>query len=371
MSSSRLSNRLSTFRFSLRSPVSPLSPKLANTNDQSLSICHSSRSPSPDEKDHSSVGVHVVDSEEGLSTPRALPTPGAALSPVTPWHASFHRNAARTDQETAYLKQTAYLRYGRLFLSILLLAAGLAITALESDVLARYNKTHLGANWHLNLWPTDINLVPTVLTLIAGAITTLLALVVIATSLIPGPSPRTKLNNSLFTVLAGISTPLSLISIIVSGVLSPSAIFSNFVSSTLTSLVTTTGPSNTVGLTPNGAGGAPEAETIQSFTCAIANTAHAFNGDAQLLGLPSLSNSAQLVPSGFGKICTESKASLAIVIVLLAFSVIGCVVAGCSWAVERKIQRLRGEREVLGSRDGRRVAESLVGVPYEKHSAEA
>ncbi|KAK5083323.1 hypothetical protein LTR70_008160 [Exophiala xenobiotica] len=368
--SNRLSNRLTSFRFSLRSPTSPASPKFVNNNEQSLSICHSSRSPSPDEKNATNIGVHIVDGEGAPGTPRALPTPSAAPSPATPWHASFHRNAASTSQETAYLKRTAYLRYGRLSLSVLLFALGLTLTALESDILSRYNKTNLSADWHLGLWPTDLNLTPALLTLVTAIVTTLLALLTIVISLIPTPSPRTTLTNTLFTLLVGLATSLSFATIVVAGSLSPAAIFGTFVSSTLTSLVTTTGPAQTTGLTPNGHGVSPRAETIQSFTCSISNTARAFKSDAVTLGLPSLSDERQLVPSGFAHMCSESRAGLAVAVCVLGLAVVGVVVAGMSWMVERKIQGLRGEREVTGARDGADVGESLGGVPYEKRAVE-
>lgn len=144
-----------------------------------------------------------------------------------------------------------------------------------------------------------------------------------------------------------------------SGALSPHAIFGTFVSSTITSLVTTTGPSHTIGLTPNGAGGSPKAETIQSFTCAISNTAGKFNGDAVTLGLPSLSSPLQLAPRGFGGLCGESKASAAVVICVVILALGGLGVAGWGWVVERGINKFRAERGVE-SWEG-----EVGGLPYE------
>ena len=79
-----------------------------------------------------------------------------------------------------------------------------------------------------------------------------------------------------------------------------------------------------------------------------------------------MSNVKQLVPTGFTRICTESRAGLAVTIVLLGLGVIGLVVAGLSWATEHKIQRLRGEREVMASRDGSDALDHFGGMPYEK-----
>jgi len=369
----RLGNRLSNFRFSLRSQISSVPPKLVNNNEQSLSICHSSRSPSPDEKNTTSFGVHVVDVEGVPRTPRALPTPGAGSSPITAWHTSIHHEAASTGQDTAYLKRATYLRYSRLALSILHFALGLTLIALQSDILSRYNKTHLSANWHLNLWPTDLNVTPTVLTLVTAVITTLLALVNISAFLIPFPTPSPGSNlttTTAFTLLISLTAPLSLVTIVVADTLSPTAIFSTFVSSTLTSLLNTTGPTHTTGLTPNGHGASPKAETIQSFTCSIANTAHAFNSDALALGLPSLSSEQELVPSGFTRVCGEERAGLVIVICIFALAIVGVVVPGMSWMVERKLRELREKREIVDRRAGADVGGDVGGMPYEKRAAE-
>lgn len=363
--------RFSGFRFSLkslRSPTSasPRTPKTAeNKSIDSISSSPTVRD-SPDLNEKEDVRVTVVDDEtvNALRSPTALPSP--RTSPLTPWHATFHRNAASVEQETTYLKRTTQLRYAQLALSGLLFATAVAVVGVESDIVARYNRTHLAAEWHLSLWPTDLNVKPTLLLLITGAITTFLALITSIVAVIPSPNPRTQLNNRLFTVLCILATPLSLASLILSAVISPAAIFSTFVSNTITSLVTTTGPSNTIGLTPNGNA---QRETIQSFTCAISNTAKAFNSDASVLRLPTVSDSHTLVPSGFSQICRESNAGLAIMIVILILAVVGLAVSAWSWTVERQIERLRGEREVIASRTGSRdfkvdgtdIPESLVG----------
>lgn len=82
-----------------------------------------------------------------------------------------------------------------------------------------------------------------------------------------------------------------------------------------------------------------------------------------------MSDSSAFVPTGFAHICAESKAGLAVMIVVLGLGVAGLAVSVWSWAVERQIERLRGEREVIASRtgsrdfkiDGTEIPESLVG----------
>lgn len=333
-------------------------------------------SPVP-EKDQVGVGIRVVDSENlnALRSPVAPPTP--RFSPITPWHATFHRHAATTDQETAYLERNAQLRYVRLVLSAFILAAAATLAGLQADILAQYYRTYLPAEWYLTLWPVDINLLPSFLILIAGGVGSLLSLSTVVVAAIRSPNPRTKLNNSFFTLLCGVTGPLSLAALIFASVISPAAIFSSFVSNTLSSLVTTSGPSHTTGLTPNFQGADAKRETIQSFTCAIANSAKAFHSNASVLKLPAGVDNGALAPSGFDKICKESKATLIVTIVLLAFASIGLVIATWTWAIEWQIERLRGEREVIASRhgsrqgsqsgkiDGAEVPESLVGIHQE------
>lgn len=372
-----ISNRLSNFRFSLssprdatspRGPISPLTPKSTHLDGPKLESDSSDTtdSISSGAEKQPGLGVTVVESDnakhEALASPRALPTP--IFSPITPWRATFHRHAASTDQETAYLTSSTRLRYGRLVISILLLALGVAVTVLQSRILYHYNVTHLSPQFALSLWPTDINLTPAILTLVTSSTTTLFALLSIVIHVLPSPQSRTTLANALFTILTTlIATPLALATLITSSALSPSAIFSSFVSSTLTALVSTTGPKSTVGLTPNGHGSSPKPETIQSFTCTIAKTATAFNRDAQALALPYLSDVNELVPSGFVRVCTESRASLGLVIGLLGVAVVGVLVAALSWAAQRKIQKLRGEREILTSRDGSELSDGASKMP--------
>lgn len=76
------------------------------------------------------------------------------------------------------------------------------------------------------------------------------------------------------------------------------------------------------------------------------------------------------MPSGFGHICSESRAGLAVAICVFGLAVVGVLVAGMSWVVERKIEGLSGGRQVTGDRDGANVGESLGGVPYEKRAVE-
>lgn len=379
----------SSFRFSiqaLRSPVSPLTPQevhFGNNHEQSLSICHSASegssptargTPEPHEKDRS-IGVNVVESYDvnEVRTPNALPHLGP--SPITPWQSTFRRHAASTEHESTYLRRARSLRFAKALLSFLLLGVATSLFGLEADILARYNRTHLSKAWELNLWPVDVNLKPTLLAVASGASVTLLAVSSVLITFIHGPNPRHTLENSVFSALSIVAMVLGLATIVLSAATTPAALFSTFISSTLTSLVSTTGPANTVGLTPNGHGSNPKRETIQSFTCTIANTAKAFNNDATTLRLPSLADTDRLIPTGFAGICTESRAGLALTVVLLVLAVFGLLVSAATFTLEKRIQRMRGEREVIASRHGSQdqkfgypyVAESMVAADEKSH----
>lgn len=365
----QVNSRFSKFRFSLanlRSPVSPISPQPENVSNQHLNTSHSSGkttptargTPSPDIKEHGSVNITVVDGDGGISqTPRALPTP--MMSPMTPWNAAFHRNAASSEQEAKYLSKMAYLRYICILLAALMMMAGLALTAVQGDVIKRYNNSHLSSNFGLSLWPANINMKPSIYSLATGVISAFFALLSLVFLVLPSPSPRWNTKTMLFSCSTLICGILSLSLIITLGVLTPAAIFGTFISG-LSSL-TSTGPASTIGQEANGDG---HRETILSFTCKLQNSAHAFNADATKFSLPSLSSAADLVPSGFDKMCAESKASAALVIVLLVLSLTGGVVALLTLLSERKMIRLRNEKQA--SRDGQ--PESFVASQYEKQS---
>ncbi|KAJ9664699.1 hypothetical protein H2198_000045 [Neophaeococcomyces mojaviensis] len=354
----RLSSSLSSFRFSLTShPIN----KSAGLEPGSLSICHSSndstpRANSPDDASHDEEKhpkITVVDSDD-----TALPT--TTLSPITPWHASYHRHAASTTQETAYLNHTYRLRIARLILSFLLLSFAATITGLYADIVRHYHATHLPSAFHLNLWPTDLNLTPTLLTLATASIVTILSLIYILITALPAPVPRTKLSNGLFVGLTTLSLPLTIAALATSAALSPAAIFSTFINSAFTIATTKTGPSNTSGLSPAPHGAHAKSETIQSFTCQIVNTARAFNSDATTLQLPATSATSDLTPSGFTKLCTESRVGNGLIIALLVFEIMALGVVVVGLVVEKKIRNLRVQREV-SSREGESMPESMVG----------
>lgn len=83
-----------------------------------------------------------------------------------------------------------------------------------------------------------------------------------------------------------------------------------------------------------------------------------------------MSSEQELVPSGFTRVCGEERAGLVIVICIFALAIVGVVVPGMSWMVERKLRELREKREIVDRRAGADVGGDVGGMPYEKRAAE-
>lgn len=358
----RLSNSLSSFRFSLIVPSTKPIPEEDQTN---LAAPHAISETTPRTKSLDSTldGSEKEHKISVVETGTATLNKDVALSPITPWNASFHRNAATTEQETAYLKQSHHLRTARTIISVLLLSFGATMTALNADIIHHYNATRLPSSFFLTLWPTDLNLTPTLLLLLCGAVVVLLSLVYIIVSAIPTPASRSALSNGVFTGLTTLSLPLTISIFTASAVTSPSSIFSTFVSNAL-ALTTTTGSSHTVGIPPAPNGLNVKRDTIQSFTCKMVNSARAFSADATQLKLSSNPANSNMVPTGFGRLCTESRVSYGLVIGMLALEVAALIVVVVSVLADRRIKNLRAQRDIA-SRDGNNVPESLVGEKTE------
>lgn len=83
----------------------------------------------------------------------------------------------------------------------LALLAGLTILGTSADTLSVYNKTHLGGEYFLDLWPAEFNVQPTIALVVCSAIIFLastISLVVmkvpVVSSLLSPPPPNTLPN---------------------------------------------------------------------------------------------------------------------------------------------------------------------------------
>jgi hypothetical protein len=76
----------------------------------------------------------------------------------------------------------------RLGLTVLALLSAITIVATSADTLGVYNKTHLGEEFFLALWPSDFDIRPTTALVICGAIIILSSAVSLAVSRVPSVS---------------------------------------------------------------------------------------------------------------------------------------------------------------------------------------
>ena len=83
------------------------------------------------------------------------------------------------------LRKFRLLHWLRLALSLLLVAAGAAIVGCEAHALHAYNDTHLSTQWYLPLWPSTLDVRPSVAVLGGGALVVLFNLMYLVVAIIP------------------------------------------------------------------------------------------------------------------------------------------------------------------------------------------
>ncbi|KIW31158.1 uncharacterized protein PV07_02827 [Cladophialophora immunda] len=228
---------------------------------------------------------------------------------------SLHsRNSATSAQESAYLRQAKWLRWTRGVLSILTIATATAAVGCEGHVLHRYNRTHTSSNWHLPpLWPTDVDVRPTLAILISATLIIVLSLSYLIVSIIPTPYSRTLLYNVLFLAssLAGI-------------ILTVFAI-----------------PFNSLLTSPTSH---HQRDSIQSWTCKFSRGASQFMADAHSLQIPVYVTNGIPIPAGFKRLCKESEVSQGLIAALLALEAVNVGVAVVGVLLERNMANRRTQR---------------------------
>ncbi|OAP64415.1 hypothetical protein AYL99_00387 [Fonsecaea erecta] len=228
---------------------------------------------------------------------------------------SLHsRNSASSAQESAYLRQAKWLRWTRTGLAILTTATATAAMGCEGHVLHSYNNTHMGSKWHLPpLWPTDVDVRPTLAILISSTLILVLSLSYLIVSLIPTPYSRTLLYNLLFfaSSLAGV-------------ILSVFAI-----------------PFNSLLTNPTSH---HHRDSIQSWTCKFSHGASQFMADAHSLQIPVYVTHGMPIPAGFKRLCMESEVSQGLMALLLALEVLNVGVAVVGVLLERSMTNRRTQR---------------------------
>lgn len=177
-------------------PPAPITPR---TGDPLNASFPRSRSPSLDEQRQqtpqtkaSSTAAGSVRSNNSRKEPMYEET--ALNISSSPPLTSFlnDRHSASSAQEEVWLKQAARLRLVRLVLSGLTLAVSAAALGCSSAAMRAYHDNKLAGHgsgaWVLHLWPVNLDLRPTIGTMVPAAIIALANLVYITVAVIPSVS---------------------------------------------------------------------------------------------------------------------------------------------------------------------------------------
>lgn len=100
------------------------------------------------------------------------------------------RHSATSVQESTYLSQARWLRRSRLALTILIIGTGVAAVACSGHAQRSYDSTHLGPEYHLTLWPINIDLRPNLAILNSAAIVVASSIAYLVFSLLPSVSGK-------------------------------------------------------------------------------------------------------------------------------------------------------------------------------------
>ena len=171
-------------------------PSSHNGSTQVPSITTSRPSPKDEQRDsisRSGNGSYSSVPDAPLKTPMYNET-ALQVSSSPPLTSYLNdRHSASSKQEEIYLSRTTKLHWTRLLLSILILATSTTTLACSAHTLHTYNHTNLSTKFNLNLWPTTLNLKPTLSVLICSAIILLSCLIYIIISSIPSVRPSRSL----------------------------------------------------------------------------------------------------------------------------------------------------------------------------------
>ena len=252
-------------------------------------------------------------------------------------------------------------------LSWVTIATALAVVGLSGHVLKHYNDTRLGKEWHLPLWPINIDVRPTLGLLVPAAIIAFCTLFYVVAALVPSVSlnlilpfqflplaftlPPSRLSTSslspchflphlpsvrsITNMLISTSQPHSRTALLTHTYLlttTLSLILSIFALSFVPTLTYSTSPSR---------------DTLHSFTCRLTHHASSFNSAFDDLAIPMFGTGLD-APVGFETMCTEGEVALGLMGSVGVLSLLAVGVAVWGVVGERKISR--GRRERLGEK---------------------
>ncbi|KAL8937130.1 MAG: hypothetical protein Q9216_004577 [Gyalolechia sp. 2 TL-2023] len=182
----------------------------------------------------------------------------------------------------------------RIATSTVTFVASIIIIACTARALQSYNTTRDNADWVLPLWPASVDLRPTHSLLACGVLIAVTSIFYIIAALAPTPLRAMRTLNLIFTILAFLSTFLT--------------IFTTAFAATINSRHSDS----------------TQAGTLASWTCRW----QGFGSSA---------------PGHFSEICAESKAALDVVILMIVIEVFSVLLAGWGWWVAAKLKKAGGD----------------------------
>lgn len=102
---------------------------------------------------------------------------------------SFPEFEIRELERQKSTKTIRMVESARLGLTVLALLSAIVIVGTSAETLGVYNRTHLGQDYFLALWPTNFDIRPTIALITCGAIIVLASAISLATSKVPAVCP--------------------------------------------------------------------------------------------------------------------------------------------------------------------------------------
>ncbi|EFR04217.1 hypothetical protein MGYG_07224 [Nannizzia gypsea CBS 118893] len=225
------------------------------------------------------------------------------MSPASSITGSNAPSAASDHDESTYLSRSRVIHWVRIALSSLSLVLAAAAVGCEGHALNYYKSTVKYDKFWLPLWPKGLNLGPSIAIIVCGTILLVFNLAYTIVAVLPSPRSRVLLLNAFITIIA----------------------FSGFIASV--AAVAT----SVIAYNPHYTdGGAQLGQTINSWTC---TWSYGGGVDSEGIQIPPVSN--------FNRLCRETRASFAIMCVMIAVQFLSCLSAGCGWWLEVEMNKKR------------------------------
>ncbi|PGG98193.1 hypothetical protein AJ80_09571 [Polytolypa hystricis UAMH7299] len=209
---------------------------------------------------------------------------------------------ASNEEESTYLVRSRLLHWTRVGLSVMIIGAAAAAAGLEGRPLHYFHQTRPYSDLWLYLWPEHLDLRPSHAAVACAGIITFLTLCYLVVSFLPSPHSRTMLLNIFASFVGFAGVVVSIISVALSSALA----------------------------NPHTVDGTELGETINTWTCKWS-----FADGKDHIG------DAVDATDGFGRYCRETRASFALMCVLIVLEVVFLGATGCGYWLEAKMGKKR------------------------------